>query len=443
MRVPQRPPAFDRLLNEVASQPERFQKLVTSVRGPCVGDRYRHWEKLRRLPSPEGLTHEEWWLGLKLARLPLRRSLPLRDVDGVTFSYTMPDPLQELLLHVDRDASGRIELPSPVATPEVRDRYVISSLIEEAVTSSQLEGASTTRRVARQMIRSGRKPRDRSEQMIWNNYVAMQHMRSHVGKPLDVDWILDLHRRVTVGTLDNPAAAGCFRTDDDVHVVNHYDEVIHRPPAFVELPERVQAMCAFANGETPTGFVHPVIRAVVLHFWLAYDHPFEDGNGRTARALFYWSMLSQKYWLSEFISISPLLTQAPARYGRAFLYSETDDNDLTYFLLYHLDLLCRAIGQLHEYLGRKAQEQQEAERHMRTAGLLNHRQLALVSHALRHPGFQYTFESHRTSHGVVYQTARADLLGLVEKGLLEAGKRGRIWVFTVPADLGERLSALG
>ena len=114
-------------------------------------------------------------------------------------------------------------------------------------------------------------------------------------------------------------------------------------------------MCDFANGKTPGEFVHPAIRSIILHFWLAYDHPFLDGNGRTARALFYWSMLHHHYWLCEFISISHLILKAPAEYERAFLYTETDDNDLTYFIIYHLKLIRRAVDELHKYIARKTE----------------------------------------------------------------------------------------
>ena len=67
-----------------------------------------------------------------------------------------------------------------------------------------------------------------------------------------------------------------------------------------------------------SGFLHPVIRSILLHFWVAYDHPFVDGNGRNARALFYWSMLRHGFWLAEFFSISHEILKAPRKYYRAF-----------------------------------------------------------------------------------------------------------------------------
>jgi Fic family protein len=225
----------------------------------------------------------------------------------------------------------------------------------------------------------------------------------------------------------------------DVLVDDIYGTVFHVPPPAAELEERLELLCRFVNGETPAVFIHPLLRAIALHFWLAYDHPFCDGNGRTARALFYWSMLKQGYWLFEFISISSVLNQARARYERSFLLCETDDNDLTYFLLAQVTVIQQAITNLHAYLERKANEVAVLQR--RTEGMdgLNHRQLALLRHALRHAGFRYTVLSHQNSHGVTNQTARSDLQKLAGRGLLISGKDGKRETFRVPADLAARL----
>jgi Fic family protein len=186
----------------------------------------------------------------------------------------------------------------------------------------------------------------------------------------------------------------------------------------------------FANGENASGFVHPVVRAIILHFWLAYDHPFLDGNGRTARGLFYWSMLSQRYWLFDFVSISHILRKAPSKYAQSFLCTETDDNDLTYFVLYQLKVIRRAISELHKYLTRKIQEVKHTEKLIRESGRFNHRQLALLGHALRHPDATYSIQSHKNSHSVSYQTARTDLLNLGARGYLTQTQIGNAYYFT-------------
>ena len=262
-------------------------------------------------------------------------------------------------------------------------------------------------------------------------------------EPLSKELVFHLHQIITDRTLDAKSAAGRFhKADERIVVGDMYNEVFHDPPPVQELEERMAGMCAFANCEIPNGFIHPVIRSIILHFWLAYDHPFVDGNGRAARALFYWSMLRHGFWLFEFISISRIILNHPAKYGRAFLYTETDDNDLTYFILYHLNVIRRAIKELHKYTKRKTEKLQALERELRGVAVLNHRQRALISHALRHPYQRYTIRSHQTSHNVVYQTSRLDLFNVQNRGLLTSQKIGRTWYFTPVSDLEEKLAKL-
>jgi Fic family protein len=337
-------------------------------------------------------------------------------------------------------AGASVMAPEAVTTPSTRDRYLLSSLMEEAITSSQMEGAATTRDVAKAMIRSRRAPRDRSEQMILNNYRTMQRIRELKDQPLTPRLVLDLHRLVSQDTLDDPADAGRLRPPGkEVVVDDAYGTVFHVPPPAGKLEQRLELLCRFANGETPAVFLHPVVRAITLHFWLAYDHPFCDGNGRTARALFYWAMLHQGYWLFEFISISSAINKARGQYERSFLLSESDDNDLTYFLLAQVKVIQQAITNLHAYLERKAGEVGALQRRLEGMDGLNHRQLALLRHALRHAGFRYTVLSHQSSHGVSNQTARSDLQKLAGRGLLIPGKDGKREIFRVPANLATRL----
>lgn len=441
MRLPLRPPSSDSILEELSS--ERFLKIMRHPPDAMPAGKYHHWDTLRHLTPPDDLTHREWWFGIKAARTTMLRPIPLADPHGSPFLYAMPDPVLRSLHEIDRDASGRIEISEQVTNPATRDRYIIRSLIEEAATSSQLEGAATTIRRAKELIRTGQKPINRSEQMVVNNFRAMRHILDRIKEPLTPDLVFELHRIVTEDTLDDPGQAGRFRrhgtTDEEIHLVDRTDgTTLHVPPP-AELPDRMTAMCAFANAQSPETFVHPAIRAILLHFWLAYDHPFVDGNGRAARALFYWSMVSQGLWLSEYISISKILRNAPAKYARSFLFTETDENDLTYFVLYQLDVIQRAINELQVDLARKAREVRAVEGLLRQSTDLNHRQLALLGHAIRNPDARYTIESHRTSHNVVYQTARTDLHDLVDHGFLARRKSGKRFVFSPPVDLVKRL----
>ena len=133
-------------------------------------------------------------------------------------------------------------------------------------------------------------------------------------------------------------------------------------------------------------------------------------------------MLHNGYWLFEFLSISQILREAPASYDRSFLYTETDDNDLTYlFLLTNCALLNERCRPCADYIERKTRQFDAIDQVLKSAAF-NHRQRALLSHALRHPRHRYTIHGHRNSHNVVYQTARTDLLALQKSGLLDAAK---------------------
>lgn len=447
MSDPLRVPSAGDILRRLEAEPRRLVGTLDRIRAAMVGisqnGKYRHWEKLRHLEPPPGLSHDEWWLGIKLARSPLYRILPLTDPAGRPFVYAMPDEALELLHFVDQHASGEIAMPHAVLEDEgAKRQYVVNSLIEEAIRSSQLEGATTTRLVAKEMIRSGREPRDRSERMILNNYRALEFMRS-IGELIDPDTVLRLHRILTEGTLDNPDAAGRLQRpgEDRVAVWDRRDNsLVHVPPPAESLPQRFGLMCRFANGEEgSTGFLHPVVRSILLHFWLAYDHPFEDGNGRTARALFYWSMRKHGYWVAEYLSISKILRDAPSKYARAFVYAETDERDTTYFVLHHLAVIRRAIEEFREYVRRKLREIHDFEQTIHKVDGLNHRQLALLRNAVRQPTQRYTYRSHSRSHRVSLQSARTDLLDLQERGLLNVRRIGRQYVFTPMPDLMERL----
>lgn len=441
MNLPAVPPPWLKLM---ATLPQaRLAELLLHAGDVARNDRYLTWGELRRRPAPFGFTAEEWWVATKFGRASRLRSTPMRDKSGASFQIGVPDQVLVQLHEIDRGLGFAVDLSDAGTQPETRDHYIISSLIQESITSSQLEGAVTTREVAKEMLRTGRPPRDKSERMILNNYRTMQHIRTLRDKALTPDLVLELHALVTDGTLDKPDAAGRFRRDDEnVRVEDVEGKVFHVPPPAAGLPDRVRTMCAFANGTAPDFFVHPVLRAIVLHFWLAYDHPFVDGNGRTARALFYWSMLKQGYRLFEFISISQILLRAPTRYAEAFLHTEGDDNDLTYFVLHQAGVIREAVEALHDYAGRKTRELRAAETRLRGLDGLNHRQQALLAHALREPHTRYIIEGHRRSHGVTFQTARTDLFGLAGRGLLTVRKEGRTNIFRPPGDLGEILSKL-
>ena len=447
MKIPQTPPNIFNLVTNNGLSAEQLLQLLMRCAATDAKGRYLHWDKLRYLKPPAGLTAQEHWLGSKMARWALFKALPLLDKRQQPFKLALPEPVLRMLHQIEEEAKqfhGQ-----SVRVKAVRDQYLVQSLVEEAISSSQLEGAKTSRQQAQRMLHQGRAPHNLDEQMIVNNYEAMHFVRSQQDESLTPQMILELHRIATEKTLDDASAAGRLRTEKDhMQVISQRaQEILHTPPAADELPARLQGLCDFANQPSTDFFIHPIIKAILLHFMLAYDHPFVDGNGRIARALFYWAMIRHGYWFSQFISISQIIKQAPVQYGRAFLWTETDDNDTTYFIIHQLDVIQKAIEQLKADLSRNRQELAQVEQLLEESTLahqLNYRQLNLLKHALNHPNSTYTIKEHQTTHRISYQTARMDLLNMEnELGLLHKRKIGKSFVFVAPTDLKERIRSRG
>ena len=169
------------------------EDLVRVFRAGEELEEYVHWDKLRHLDPPDGITREEWWLALKLRRQSSRRVIPLASPTGMPFYYTLPDEVLRLLHFADQRCSGEIAMPEVVtADGHAKRHYLVNSLMEEAIRSSQLEGATTSRRVAKELLRTGRNPQNRSERMILNNYRALHFMRDSMGDTLTPAVVLEL-----------------------------------------------------------------------------------------------------------------------------------------------------------------------------------------------------------------------------------------------------------
>lgn len=450
MKIPMQPPKLSEVMHKLFADKKCNMLLEHLPLYPTIAQqqkKYLHWDKLRRMPQPSGWSPEEVWLALKLSRKTIYNTLPFFDKHQAPFCFAMSEVVLQKLHQAEQQFEQTLQRAARILNTDWHDTYLINSLIEEAITSSQLEGASTTRKLAKQMLRSQRKPGNMSEQMILNNYHAMQFVKENCKQALTVELLFELHEVVTEKTL--PAhECGKLRTNqDDIHIYDvSNDTILHTPPRAEELQERLEKICRFANESGGEKYIHPMIKAIILHFMLAYDHPFVDGNGRTARALFYWYLLKKGCWLGEFISISKIIHRAQSQYVRAFLYTETDDNDVTYFIIHQLDTILKAFDRLNKYLEKQMSEITAMESLLNSSESpyqqLNYRQIALLQHALKHPTHRYLIAAHQLSHGITYQTARTDLLNLVELALFKQEKSGRAFVFLAAPDLRQKLGVV-
>jgi Fic family protein len=439
MKFPAQPPPFNLKGIEIDELP----RLLAHASPTLADGRYLHWDRFRRRPPPDGLTIEQAWSAQKLSRMGARVTIPgLVDPQGMPFSFCRVDEVDRATHQLDRRDAARAILEA-MGDHAARQQYRIDQLIEEAINSSLVEGAKlTTRAQAKAMIRSGLEPGSRGEKMVLNNYNAMKRLLELVERDLSIDDLMEIHSILGADALDTPNAEGRLRTEaDNVRVVDSITgDVWFVPPPAQELTAGLDTMLSFANDGHSEKFVHPLVRAIVLHFWLAHLHPFADGNGRMARALFYWQMLRAGYDFAQYLSISGPIDRAPRAYYLAFAYVETDGGDLTYFLLNQLSMLKQATDELIEHLRERGTSLRRVATALSSAESLNHRQQAVLSYLVRNPHQGVTIASHVTSHGVSYLTARRDLQDLESEGLVRRVRVGRADKYLPTEELATRLS---
>lgn len=379
-----------------------------------INDQYYYWDKVKYMQMPEGISSKIVWTLAKFSRA--RTPYKVR-FGNYHFSWSLPAKLQEQLHLFDMNIGGSLESKSLIPDDE-KNRYLVSSIMEEAIASSQIEGAVTTRKLAKEMLRKNKSPKNKSEQMIYNNYKTIRKILDLKNTELSRESLLAIHGLITYNTLEDRNEEGAFRINNDVNVVDVVDgDIVHEPPLTDELEALMDGIYKFFNHDGPKMFIHPIIKAIILHFMIGYIHPFADGNGRTARALFYWYLLRKGYWLTEYLSISRLILKTKEQYAKAYVYTETDDNDLTYFLQYNLKTMSLAYDELRAYIQRKLTEKKQVSAFIKMDGI-NDRQALILKWFYEEPSLMLTIKEVETRLAVSNETARNDLKEMTNMGYL-------------------------
>ena len=422
-KLPEKPPDLQEKINFLdiidKGDPEII-KMVNEYNG-----RYLYYDELKyRIPDLN--KRAGIWIYMKLLRRMKYEPVPY---SCLNLQYSTTPEISRSLHVFDQYLSGNIRVQD--RNIKLEHSYVMNSLMEEAIASSIIEGAATTRKAAKEMLRKGKKPSNKSEQMVINNYRAMQHIMEHRDEPLTTELILAVHRIVTENTLED-SAVGRFRENDDIVVADPVNGTVHHiPPAYTKVPGMIEELCRFANqdDEGPEKFIHPIVKGIILHFLIGYIHPFEDGNGRCARSIFYWYVLSRGYWLFEYMPISRIILKSRKDYSLAYLHTEYDEMDLTYFILYNIRCIEKARTDLISYIERKQDEQNPAKAMIKNIPDINRRQAEILGEMMEKKDDYFTIREIMETRGIVYETARTDLMTLADLGYIRKEKRGREFVF--------------
>lgn len=434
----------------VLNIPEDYETIIPLIEQCDITDskgRYLPWDLFKWRVDKHNA--ENLWKTVKFKRMSQFKKLSLKDESNKPFLYCSPHSMEALLYQLVKVSGGNLgSIAGAAPSDNLQNKFLVSSLImEEAITSAQLEGASTTRAVAKKMLEEEREPMDEDERMILNNYLLLKFAEQNHKEELTLDLILEFHRIATQGTTENNVTPGEFRTDNDIFIEDGDGNIAHRPPDFSLLNDRLKRLCEFANkdhsGLRGGDFLHPLIKAIVLHFMVGYEHPFRDGNGRTARALFYWFMLKSEYTLFKYVSISKLLKEKPREYGLSYMYTEKDDNDLTYFIYFQLDIIRKAFEELKGYLNNKADEftkVSEALEKTVWGNTLSFIQKDLIKKAVKEPGRIFSIKEVSKSYSITDNTSRSHLNKLVDLKLFFSTKDGRKVIYIAPSDLLTKLN---
>ena len=383
-----------------------------------IDNDYLYWDKIKYI-SDENIDGKELWNIVKAKRLLQNRFIiiPSEKGNGLRVNYNINDLLSKKLHYLDFNFGAGLQKEQLLSDID-KQNYLNNALMEESIFSSMIEGATTTRVKAKDMLRKNNKPKNKSEQMILNNYRTIQYISEHQEENISVEKLFELHRLVTQDTLEEQEI-GVFRGTNEVHVMNEITgEIVHTPPNFEELDSLMNSFCDFFNNNPKEGFIYPIAKASILHFLIGYIHPFADGNGRTARAIFYWYLLKNGYWLVEYLSISRVIMKTKVQYEKAYLYTEIDDMDVTYFIQYQIKVLMRAFEELKDYMAKKKKEQSKLLKFLKFDGI-NQRQATILQIIEEDNNHFFTVKEIETRFSITNQTARTDIEELVEREFLK------------------------
>ena len=379
---------------------------------------------------PGDLPLPEVWGEIQAARRSKAETMALRDETGRNFWYVNTKPLQAKLHQID--SRGKDSLYSYIK-PEIEKELVFDSILEEAWASNIIEGAFTTHKRAQELVRRNLTPKDKNELMIKNNHQAMTFIIENRESDFSKDFILKLHHIITQDTLDDPEYAGKFR-NDKVFIWDKTNKVIFKPMPAEKIEDSLNNLVTWVNAQSEDDFIHPIVKASIIHFFVVYVHPFFDGNGRTARALFYFYLLKERYDFFKYFSISALIAKQKEKYYKAIKEVEDYDSDLTYFLLYSANVAMKSIDEILDKIVRKYTSDKISKTLDLSGVYLNKRQKKLIKILIDQDHKSITTRRYQKIFKVSYGTARSDLNELSENGLLRKIKIGKGFVYHTSFD---------
>ncbi|MGD1821864.1 MAG: Fic family protein [Pleomorphochaeta sp.] len=377
---------------------------------------YLYWDKVKYKTPNENIEKEDFWRIVKFIRSLNYNKIKFNEF---TFYFSQTNEINKYLNELDLSIKHPCEKIDLISESNKKYFY-LNSLYEEAIASSIMEGATTTRKIAKEYLRKNKKTSDKNIKMIINNYLTMEYIVKNKDLTMDRDKLLNIHKKITHNTLLDSKDEGSFRKSNDVHVADiAKNELIYQPPNYLDIDNLINQLCQFCNNDNYTSyFIHPIIKAIIIHFTLAFIHPFVDGNGRCARAIVYWYLLKEGYNLTQYLAISRIIQKSKIQYEDSYLKCEYDNNDLTYFIIYNLKAIIKAKEEFFNYVEKTLNKRGEIT-HLISENKISENQAIILNELNNKKDYFLTVIEVQHLLSVSNQTARSTLESLVSKNYLK------------------------
>ena len=250
-------------------------------------------------------------------------SLPLKDFSGQNIVY------------LSSIAQVRLSAAKVLLMPQNSTQlYGVKAMEEEIVSTFTIEQVDFTRDSVRKIL-SGLAPTDESESRIF----GMKKFISDPANQITEETIHQLYE-MTIGAYlseEDRLLPGHFYRHDSVYVVGA--KVEHTDFPWQALPERMGELVAFIREDSE---INDLLKAALIHFYIAYLHPYFDGNGRMARLMHLWYLVQQGYSSALFVPLSEYINKSRKGYYDAYTLVEENARisgmvDATPFLVYFIE----------------------------------------------------------------------------------------------------------
>jgi Fic family protein len=197
------------------------------------------------------------------------------------------------------------------------------------------------------------------------------------------------------------------------------ERVHYEAPAAPRLEKEMAAFLEWANGADQTDLV---VRAAIAHLWFVTIHPFDDGNGRIARAIADWALARSEGTRQRFYSMSARIRQERNDYYDVLERTQRGTLDITQWLGWFLGCLGRAFDGTEMELSHVLRKARFWDVH--AAAPLNPRQRDMVNRLL--DGFDGKLNTTKWAkiQKCSHDTALRDIQDLIERGILKKDPGG-------------------